>query len=140
MTHMRINSIGFYSLNGCNVIENPQNTRSLYFCTFLHKIRATNPYGLICIILDNYTVHKSKIVLHTARSLGILLVYLPPYSPDLNPIEYIWKSVKAIISESKFENTFELKNCVEKNFMEFSHSTSYASSWLEKIDLSNWLI
>jgi len=137
---MRINSIGFYSLNGCNVIENPQNTRSLYFCTFLLKIRMANPYGLICIILDNYTVHKAKIVHLTASSLGIILVYLPPYSPDLNPIEYIWKSIKAIISESKFENTYELKDCVEKNFMAFSCSISYASSWLNKFDLSNWQI
>jgi transposase len=34
-----------------------------------------------------------------ARSLGIRLLYLPLYSPDLNPIEFIWKSIKRIASD-----------------------------------------
>jgi putative transposase len=31
-----------------------------------------------------------------AKELGVHIVYLPPYSPDLNPIEFIWKSVKRV--------------------------------------------
>ncbi|MFQ6063540.1 MAG: transposase [Methanosarcinales archaeon] len=33
-----------------------------------------------------------------AKELGIYLIFLPPYSPDLNPIEYIWKSIKRMLS------------------------------------------
>ena len=137
---MKINSIGFYSLNGINIIDSPQNTKSLNFCNFLRKIRDTNLQSLICIILDNYSVHKAKMVSKCAQSLGIILVYLPPYSPDLNPIEFIWKSIKSEISISKIENTFELRECVENNFAILSSSLSYATSWRKKFDLTNWLI
>lgn len=140
MTHMKINSIGFYSLNGINIIDSPQNTKSLNFCNFLHRIRDKNPQSLICIILDNYSVHKAKMVSKCAQSLGIILVYLPPYSPDLNPIEYIWKSIKSEISISNIENTFELKECVENNFAILSSSSSYATSWRKNFDVYNWLI
>jgi len=33
-----------------------------------------------------------------AEKMNIVLVYLPPYSPDLNPIEFVWKGVKRIVS------------------------------------------
>ena len=46
------------------------------------------------IIIDNFSSHKSGLVRQTAKELGIYLVYLPPYSPNLNPIEFIWKSIK----------------------------------------------
>jgi transposase len=42
--------------------------------------------------------------LSKAKELNMNLVYLPPYSPDLNPIEYIWKSVKRVLSEKNFKS------------------------------------
>ena len=47
---------------------------------------------------DNFSTHVSNRVKKEAEQLGIYLVYLPPYSPDLNPIEFIWKSIKRAIS------------------------------------------
>jgi len=35
-----------------------------------------------------------------AKNIDIELVFLPPYSPHLNPIEYIWKSIKRIVSQT----------------------------------------
>jgi len=51
------------------------------------------------VILDNFRTHHAKKVREEAEKLNISLVYLPPYSPDLNPIENIWKSVKSAVSE-----------------------------------------
>ncbi|MEW6007010.1 MAG: transposase [bacterium] len=50
------------------------------------------------LVIDNFSSHKSVIVKELAQELGIYLVYLPSYSPDLNPIEYIWKSIKRLLS------------------------------------------
>ncbi len=40
-------------------------------------------------MIDNFPSHRSKILQERARELGIYFVYLPRYSPDLNPIEQI---------------------------------------------------
>jgi hypothetical protein len=49
------------------------------------------------VVLDNYAVHRSQAVaaaLPGLQAAGIELFYLPPYSPDLNPIEGLWRHVK----------------------------------------------
>lgn len=50
----------------------------------------------VFLIMDNSQVHRAKILAdHAARSNGTLtLFFLPPYSPDLNPDEWVWKNVK----------------------------------------------
>jgi transposase len=50
----------------------------------------------VFLIMDNSQVHRAKILKeHAAQSNGMLtLFFLPPYSPDLNPDEWVWKNVK----------------------------------------------
>ncbi|VUT28140.1 MAG: hypothetical protein SYNGOMJ08_00702 [Candidatus Syntrophoarchaeum sp. GoM_oil] len=48
-----------------------------------------------------------------AEKLEIYLVYLPPYSPDLNPIEFIWKSIKRVVSISFVENVEVLREIID---------------------------
>ncbi len=70
---------------------------------FLQKIRAINSeFKRIIIILDNFKSHHSKYILDYAEKHDIILIFLPPYSPDLNPIEFIWKSIKREISKNFF--------------------------------------
>ncbi len=84
------------------------------------------------MILDNFRSHKAKIVQECADELGIVLVYLPPYSPDLNPIEYIWKDAKRVISKTFIKNLNALKRVISKIFFECSKKSSYAKSWISK--------
>lgn len=51
------------------------------------------------IILDNASFHKGGRIKSLIESAGCTLLYLPPYSPDLNPIEHHWYRVKAIIKK-----------------------------------------
>lgn len=46
------------------------------------------------VILDNAAFHKSKTTEQLIRSAGCQLLFLPPYSPDLNPIETTWANIK----------------------------------------------
>ena len=46
--------------------------------------------GRLVVIWDNAPCHTAKVVKAKAAELGIELVYLPGYSPDLNPIERLW--------------------------------------------------
>ena len=49
------------------------------------------------VVLDNLRSHKQPRVTAAIESLGARVEYLPPYSPDLNPIEKMWSKVKAIL-------------------------------------------
>lgn len=48
------------------------------------------------IIMDNASFHKGKIMQEKIKDAGHILEYLPPYSPDLNPIEKKWAQAKSI--------------------------------------------
>jgi transposase len=54
------------------------------------------PPGAI-VILDNLSAHKSAAITQLIENAGATLWYLPPYSPDYNPIEQMWSKVKALL-------------------------------------------
>jgi putative transposase len=71
------------------VISLPENSRWESIINFVRNVKKNNPNKASIIILDNLKSHKVEDVKIEAKGLGIELVFLPPYSPDLNPIEYI---------------------------------------------------
>jgi len=131
-TYVKSKVVGFYSINGESVVDFPERNRSEDFTAFLRKIREANPEKRIVVILDNFRTHHAKKVREEAEKLNIALVYLPPYSPDLNPIENVWKSVKRVISEKSTLNVEGLKETVAKAFKKLTESISFAKSWIEK--------
>jgi len=128
----KVNSFGFYSINGINVIDFKDQSKIKDFQDFLLEIRKRNGDKKIIAILDNFTTHRSKKTIEFANSLNIDLVFLPPYSPDLNPIEYIWKSIKRIISTSFIGSLEHMKFIIAKSFYEFSKSLTFAKNWILK--------
>ena len=53
------------------------------------------------VVMDNMRSHHVKEVVETLHATGIELRYLPPYSPDMNPIEMLWSKVKALLRKWK---------------------------------------
>jgi len=53
------------------------------------------------VIMDNLTSHKVKGVVEPILAAGAQVIYLPPYSPDLNPIEMMWSKIKAYLRKVK---------------------------------------
>lgn len=47
------------------------------------------------VIIDNARFHKSKTIIQLIQNAGCRLLFLPPYSPDLNPIEHSWAAIKS---------------------------------------------
>jgi putative transposase len=130
--HMRANSIGCYMLNGNDTIVFPNRTKSDDFCQFLVDVRERNPLNRICLILDNFPTHKAKRVKEKAQELDIKLIFLPPYSPDLNPIEYIWKSIKRVVSITEIESKLQLIQIVRDSFIGLAGDLSYARMWIPR--------
>ena len=73
-------------------IESP--TDGDIFLAFLEQVLAPNLQPGHVVILDNLGAHKVPEVRPLIESRGAQLLYLPPYSPDFNPIELAWSKLK----------------------------------------------
>ncbi len=58
------------------------------------------------VVMDNLGSHKSQAVRHAIRAVGAKLFFLPPYSPDLNPIEQVFAKLKILLRKAE-ERTVE---------------------------------
>ena len=76
-------------------------------CDLLWKLHELHPDRPITLVLDNARYQKCKLVSEQAERLGLDLLYLPPYSPNLNIIERVWKFVKKNCLYSKYYPDFE---------------------------------
>ena len=66
-----------------------------------------------------------------AEILNINPIFLRPYCPDLNPIEYVWRVIKKTIYKTTYNSTKELINLFEEKFYEIIESKSFYENWLE---------
>ena len=90
----RLNLIGALNLKdiGGTIINDYETINSESIVSFFSQIRERYPLGhKLHIILDGAGYHRSDLVRDEAFVLNIELHYLPPYSPNLNPIERLWK-------------------------------------------------
>jgi transposase len=60
------------------------------------------------VLIDNLNVHKSEVAQRLLAARGARLEFLPPYSPDLNPIEQCWSKVKTVLRKVKARTFDEL--------------------------------
>lgn len=104
----RLNFIGGICLNGHRFTYTQANKVDAYsICDFLWKLRKDNPGKYyVHVIWDNAGPHKDDEVRAFAKELGIKLHYLPPYSPNLNPAERIWKLMHEKIRYNKYYSKF----------------------------------
>jgi transposase len=49
------------------------------------------------LVIDNASFHKSRRITNLVAAAGCKIIFLPPYSPDLNPIEHQWSPLKTAI-------------------------------------------
>jgi transposase len=74
-------------------------------CELLRLLAGAHPGMPITVVLDNARYQKCALVQELAQSLGLELLYLPAYSPNLNLIERFWKWVKKQCLYSKYYAT-----------------------------------
>ena len=68
-----------------------------YFKEFIEKelVSKLNPGDVV--VMDNLNIHKMEGIEELIASAGARVEYLPPYSPDFNPIEMLWSTIKSIV-------------------------------------------
>ena len=91
---------------------------------FLELIKQDYPQTRsITVILDNAAYNRAYDVVEKAEQLGITLKYLPPYSPNLNLIERLWKFFKKKVTKNTYYSTFDEFYQAVVNF--FKHFDQY---------------
>jgi transposase len=72
------------------------------------------------VILDNLATHKIRGVREALEAAGVWLLYLPPYSPDFNPIEPMWSKIKQILRGHAPRTDEQLLRAAKKAFQSIS--------------------
>ena len=111
----RINVIGAcIDSTFINVVLFDGNINSDIFYTWVKRELLFVLPAHAVVVLDNATFHKRQDIKNAIREAGHTLEYLPPYSPDLNPIEHKWAQAKNIRKKERcnvedlFKNHFKL--------------------------------
>ena len=79
------------------------------------------------VVLDNLGVHKHPVAIELIKRAGAQVEYLPPYSPDLNPIEKMWSKIKEFLRAAKARTSHALHAAIAAAFLTISAED--ALSW-----------
>ena len=94
-----------------------------------NEIQLEKPHALV---LDNYSVHHAIYFTELCNCLNIELIHLPSYSPKYNPIEQVWRTIKATISRKYITTKKELEQAFKTEFEKVVDNKSYWVNWVEK--------
>lgn len=79
------------------------------------------------VIMDNLNIHRNPRVRELIESVGARVVFLPPYMPQLNPIEFCWSKVKTLVRQQK-----------PRDFEALVEAIDYALSCVSERDARGW--
>lgn len=100
--------LGAMSLGGLQAVMSVQgSTDTAVFMTFVREVLLAQLWAGAVVVMDNLAVHKNKAVQQAIESVGAQVMYLPPYSPDYNPIEQCWSKLKTYLRGRK-ARTYEV--------------------------------
>jgi transposase len=95
----------FSPINGNSFLLELPYCNTECFQLYIQELSKQNPTELKIVVLDNGSFHKSKKLIIPNN---IVLIFLPPYSPELNPAEKIWWQIKQEFVCKSFESINDL--------------------------------
>lgn len=99
------------------------------FLAFLDQVLCPQLHAGQIVVMDNLRAHKVEAVREKIEATGAALLYLPPYSPDFNPIEKCWAKIKQILRSLKARTAEALDQAMAQAVA--SISADNARAWFE---------
>jgi transposase len=88
-------------------VRTTDNINALTVVTLLEEIRKVHPDTEVTLIMDNARYQRCHLVMDRAREMNVELLFLPPYSPNLNLIERLWKLTKRRSLTNRYHADFK---------------------------------
>ena len=108
-------------------ISNHTYINAAAVCELLEKLHQFYSDLPIVLVLDNARYQKCQLVLDKAHSLHIQLIFLPPYSPNLNLIERLWKFVKKEVLYNEYYQQYDQFCAAISDCLDQTHTTHQAA-------------
>lgn len=112
--YTRIAALGFTEVTAAWLLEEAM-TRDAFALYITQVLVPTLQAGDV-VLIDNLNVHKSETARHAIEARGVRVQFLPPDSPDLNPIEKCWAKVKTVLRRLKARTFDELVEALDQAF------------------------
>jgi len=96
------------------------------FTAFVREVLAPTLTAGDIVVLDNLSAHRSAAVREAVEQRGARLVFLPPYSPDLNPIEKCWSKIKTALRAAKARTREALEEAIKQAIARVTKSDARA--------------
>jgi transposase len=90
----------------CMTVDGPTDTQ--VFRTYVQNVLCPTVKPGDMVVMDNLSPHKSEATLALLKAVGAQVMFLPAYSPDLNPIENMWSKVKTDLRAKEAGNDSDL--------------------------------
>jgi len=126
-TTTMISSVRLDGSTDCMVVDGA--TTKDIFKAYVEQILLPTLKAGDVVVMDNLSAHKNQETIDLIESVGAELWYLPPYSPDLNPIEKMWSKIKSILRTLKARTEKALINAIAKALE--AVTASDAKGWFE---------
>ncbi len=84
------------------------------FLTYVTQVLVPELWSGACVVMDNLPAHKAIKVRAAIESVGASVKFLPPYSPDFNPIENCWLKLKEFLRTKESRTYEELNRAIDK--------------------------
>jgi len=111
-TTTMVSSVRLDGSTACMVVDGATNKE--VFQAYVEHILLPSLKSGDVVVLDNLSAHKNQKVRDLIESVGAELWFLPPYSPDLNPIEKMWSKIKAILRTLKARTQESMIDAIAK--------------------------
>jgi transposase len=130
-----ISVIGALSMDGLiATMSLPGSVNTDAFSAYIENILVPQLWKGAYVIMDNLSVHKASRIREIIQQAGAELVFLPPYSPDLSPIELCWSKLKQCLRSAKARTT-EAINQALTEIVNQQISRDDATGWFEHCGL-----
>ena len=109
-TTTMISSIRLDGATACMIVESATDTE--VFRAYVRQVLVPTLRPGDIVIMDNLTPHKNEETLDLIRQAGAQALFLPAYSPDLNPIEKMWSKVKNRLRSLEARTALDLQAAI----------------------------